>query len=75
MPSTKRAVAMTKKSGGRFSFIIDTIGELKKVTWLTRREITYLTFLVLVVAIAVGIILGIIDWGFSELVDKVIIGG
>jgi len=75
MPSTKRAVVMTKKSGGRFSFIIDTIGELKKVTWLTRREITYLTFLVLVVAIAVGIILGIIDWGFSELVDKVIIGG
>ena len=75
MPSTKRAVATTKKSGGRFSFITDTIAELKKVTWLTRREVTYLTFLVLVVAITVGIILGVIDWGFSELVDKVILGG
>ena len=75
MPSTKRAVATTKKSGGRLSFITDTIAELKKVTWLTRREIAYLTFLVLVVAITVGIILGVIDWGFSELVDKVIIGG
>jgi preprotein translocase SecE subunit len=64
---THRGVS-TKHS--RFSFIGETIAELKKVVWLTRRETTYLTFLVLVVTIAVGIILGATDLGFSGLVDK-----
>jgi preprotein translocase SecE subunit len=58
----------TKRS--RFSFIGDTIAELKKVVWLTRREAAYLTFLVLIVAIIVGLILGAFDYGFTRLVDE-----
>jgi preprotein translocase subunit SecE len=63
------------KSGSRFSFIGETIAELKKVVWLSRREVTYLTALVLIAAITVGIILGAIDFGFSFIVDKLFIGG
>ena len=74
MPSAKHATATPKKSGIRFRFVGETIAELKKVVWLTRQEATYLTALVLVIAIAVGIVLGAIDYGFSNLVDKLFIG-
>ena len=67
--------ATAKRSGLRFRFISDTIAELRKVVWLTRREIAYLTTLVLIVAATVGLILGVIDYGFSALVNNVFIGG
>ncbi len=63
-----------KRGSSRFRFISETIAELKKVVWLSRREATYLTALVLVVAITVGLVLGAIDYGFTNLVDKVFIG-
>ncbi len=65
----------TAKRGSRFRFFGDVIAELKKVVWLTRREAAYLTFLVLVVAVTVGIILGTLDYGFSRLVDGLFLGG
>ncbi len=66
---------VTSKRGPRFGFITDTIAELKKVVWLSRREVAYLTALVMVVAITTGIILGIIDYGFTRLVNDVFLGG
>ena len=63
----------TKRS--RFRFIGEIIAELKKVVWLSRREAAYLTFLVLVIAVAVGIMLGAFDWGFTQIVDKFFLGG
>ena len=61
--------AAAKRSGSRLRFIGETIAELRKVVWLTRRETTYLTGLVLLVAITAGLILGVIDYGFTKLVD------
>ena len=72
MPRMSNTV--TKKSSSRFSFISDTIAELKKVSWLSRREALYLTAMVLIVAVTVGAILGAIDYGFSFIVDKLFIG-
>ncbi len=69
MPFVKRPSATSKRIGSRFRFIGDTIAELRKVTWLTRREAAYLTALVLIVAISVGAVLGLIDLGFSDLVE------
>jgi len=65
----------TKRSGSRFRFIGETIAELKKVVWLNRRQVAYLTLLVLIVAVTVGIILGAIDYGFTNLVNKLFLGG
>lgn len=65
--------ASVKRSVVRFRFISDIIAELKKVVWLTRREAAYLTTMVLIVAIIVGIILGTVDYGFTKLVDNVFI--
>ncbi len=64
----------TKRSGSRFRFIGETIAELKKVVWLTRRETIYLTLLVLIVAITAGLVLGGIDFGFSRLVNELFLG-
>ena len=68
---THRGVT-TKRS--RFRLIGETIAELKKVVWLTRREVAYLTFLVLVDAIAVGLTLGAFDYGFTNLVNEFFLG-
>ena len=57
-----------------FHYIGEIINELRKVVWLTRREAAYLTMLVLVVSIAAGIVLGALDYGFTDLVDKVFMG-
>jgi len=71
----KRQVTPVSRFGGRFRFISDIIAELKKVTWLTRREAVYLTGLVLLVAVSVGIVLGLLDLGLTELVNKLLLGG
>ena len=68
-----RAVS-AKPKRSRFRFIGETIAELRKVVWLTRREATYLTFLVLIVAIVASIILGGIDLGFTRLIDTLFLG-
>ncbi|MDD5082540.1 MAG: preprotein translocase subunit SecE [Dehalococcoidales bacterium] len=65
--------ATAKQSKPRFGFIRDTIAELKKVIWLSRREVAYLTALVLIVALIMGIILGAVDYGFSNLINKLFI--
>jgi len=64
-----------EKKPSRFRIFADVYNEMKKVTWLTRRETVYLTGLVLAVALVMGVILGLIDWGFSEIVDNVFVGG
>jgi len=64
----------TKPKGSKLRFLSETIGELRKVVWLTRREVIYLTMLVLIVAIATGLVLGAIDYGFTNLVDKLFLG-
>lgn len=61
--------------GARFiRYISEIINELKKVVWLTRREAAYLTVLVLIVSGAMGIILGALDYGFTEIIDRVFLG-
>jgi preprotein translocase SecE subunit len=64
-----------KPAGNRFTrFFTGIWSELKKVVWLSRREAAYLTLMVLVVTIIVGIILGAFDYGFSTAVGKLLLG-
>ena len=70
----KQRSTAAKRSGPKFRFIGETVAELKKVVWLTRREVVYLTTLVLIVAITVGLILGVIDYGFTKLVNDIFLG-
>jgi preprotein translocase SecE subunit len=66
--------AAAKPAGNRFTRFFSGIwGELKKVVWLSRREVTYLTLLVLGVSVIIGIILYGFDLGFSTLVEKFLV--
>lgn len=67
--TSQRVVA--KKGTPRFRFVNDTVAELKKVIWLSRREIIYLTTIILIVVLLVGAFLGLLDFGFSKLIDGI----
>ena len=71
----KNRTATAKRAATRANFFGDTVNELKKVVWLSRRETAYLTGLVLLVTVAVGLVLGVIDFGFSKLVSIFLIPG
>jgi len=51
----------SKKTNPVQSYFRETIGELRKVSWPTRREAMQLTGLVIIVMIFVGAILGLTD--------------
>ncbi len=71
---TTRALA-AKPAGNRFTrFFTGIWAEMRKVVWLSRREVLYLTMLVLIVTIATGVVLYAFDLGFSTAVDKLIMG-
>ena len=68
-------VATKKRRFRLISGIGEVINELKKVVWLTRREAAYLTVLVIIVTVCAGIVLGSLDFGFSELVGRLFLAG
>ncbi|MCK4976609.1 MAG: preprotein translocase subunit SecE, partial [Anaerolineales bacterium] len=66
------AKASKSKSSGRKQsnaiqrYIRETIGELRKVNWPTRKEATNLTIVVIIVLIAMGAFLGVLDLLFTR---------
>jgi preprotein translocase subunit SecE len=54
-------------------FLEEIIAELRKVTWPTRQETSYLTMVVIVVAVAAGIVLGGVDIFFNWLIDNLLL--
>jgi len=60
--------ASSQKNWGS-NFFGELISELKKVVWLSRREVVYLSTIVLIITIIAGLALGLLDYGFSKLVD------
>ena len=75
--SSKRRTAIAKRTAApvRRNLIVgffgDIIAELKKVVWPTRQETRRLTLMVLAIAGSVGVILGVIDLGFTYLVNVI----
>jgi len=47
-------------------FFRETIGELRKVSWPTRKEAWNLTLIVLVVVFSMGTLLGVLDYLFTR---------
>ncbi len=56
----------------RFKFFRDVFAELKKVTWPTWHQTTYLTGVVIVTCLVVGLILGGLDFGLSKAVEALV---
>ena len=53
--------------------IIAIVDELRRVVWPSRQETANLTVVVLVVAIAVGVFLGAIDFGLNRVVEEALL--
>jgi len=56
------------------NFLKQSVGELRKSTWLSRQEVLQSTFLVAVVVLLVAVYVSVIDFGLTELLGKVIGG-
>jgi preprotein translocase subunit SecE len=56
----------------RFKFFRDIIAELKKVTWPTWRQTAYLTAVIIVICLVVGLILGGLDFGLTQAVKALV---
>lgn len=54
---------------GLKTYIQETRGELKHVSWPTYRQTVVYTLLVVCVSIAVSIYLGLFDFAFSKLIE------
>jgi len=66
---------ITKRGGSKPRFFGNIIAELKKVVWLSRQEVAYLTVVVLIMAAVAGLVLGFLDYGFTGLVSRFFLGG
>lgn len=53
-------------------YLLDVRSELKKVTWPKAADVTKLTITVLLITIISGIYLGILDFGFTKLLERVL---
>lgn len=69
----RQQAALKKQGTSRFKFFGETISELRKVVWPTRQEATYLTTIVVVVAAVVALVLWVIDYGFAELMNVILL--
>jgi len=58
-----------------FDYFAASRAELAKVSWPTRRQTAKLTLIVIAFSLVFAAILGILDLGFSTLLQKVIIKG
>jgi preprotein translocase subunit SecE len=69
--------ALFNKHTFKFMSIIDYIketqGELKHVSWPTRRQAFLYTALVIVISVGVSFYLGLFDYIFSTLIEKYIL--
>jgi len=48
------------------TYIKESIEEMKKVTWPTKKETYHYTLLIIGISLIMALFLGILDFGFSE---------
>ncbi|WP_165772572.1 preprotein translocase subunit SecE [Tepidiforma thermophila] len=51
-------------------FVADIIAELRKVTWPSFQETRYLTIVVAIVAVVMGLFLGAVDLLFGWIIER-----
>ena len=71
-PKTEKPNFLQRWVNGLRRWFNETIGELRKVKWPTRKEAINLTIVVLVVSIAMAFFLGGLDYIFSWLLKLII---
>ncbi|MBI2304934.1 MAG: preprotein translocase subunit SecE [Chloroflexi bacterium] len=68
---SRRPIALPRQE--RLKLVNETVAELKKVVWPTRQEAINLTTVVIIISVAVGVILGLIDLIFTRIVNDILL--
>ncbi|MBN3523765.1 MULTISPECIES: preprotein translocase subunit SecE [Paenibacillus] len=63
---------MKRSFGSMFSFFADSWGELKKVRWPNRKELTSYTIVVLATVVFMTLYFWVLDIGISAIVEAII---
>jgi preprotein translocase subunit SecE len=58
-----------KKQNAIQRYFSETTGELRKVSWPTWPEARQLTIIVIIVMVAMGLFLGLVDYGANRLLN------
>ena len=53
-------------------YLTEVKGELKKVTWPSRNDLYKTTIAVVIASVVFGIYLFLVDWIFSEIIQRII---
>jgi preprotein translocase subunit SecE len=61
-----------KKENSLVKYVKDSVEELKKVKWPTKNETINNTLLVIIICIVMGIFLGLIDYGLTQFLYKIL---
>jgi preprotein translocase subunit SecE len=62
----EKTVAAVKRPNFIKRYVTETVGELRKVTWPTRKEASNLTVIVIVVIVIMGMFLGVLDFIYTK---------
>jgi len=60
------------KENSLVKYIKESLNELKKVKWPTKNETINHTLLVIIICLVMGLFLGLIDFGLTEFLYKVL---
>jgi preprotein translocase subunit SecE len=63
---------ITKNTMGLNQYIKDTKGEMKHVSWPTKKQAIAYTMLVILISVLVAFFLGLADFSFSKLLGSII---
>jgi preprotein translocase subunit SecE len=59
--------------GGKIKgFLRESIAELKKVTWPTKKQVWYSTLLVVLLTVVISVYLGIVDFALTAVLTRFI---
>ena len=73
-PPARTPPTRPRVTRGSLGFAQGIVSELRKVTWPTREEALRLTAIVTVVSVAIGALLGGIDYVFYWLINTLLLG-
>jgi preprotein translocase subunit SecE len=59
---------------GIIDYLRDTRGELRHVSWPTKTQVVNYTIVVIAISVVAGVFLGVLDFSFTKLFQKFIIG-
>jgi preprotein translocase subunit SecE len=54
------------------NYLGEVRGELKKVVWPKKQEVTKLTLIVVLISVIIGLYVGILDFAFTKLLELLI---